>query len=1088
MRSALLCVFVTLFVEGDIVAGDDFRPTPIPLDEWRPGERRGRAGTLHETIQTASPPTTVVIPAHYWEDALRHSVYLTLVRDKIDQLIAKDDISASDNKENNHELRNIDDQDLWEKIKAAPFDRLKEDESTTYGDVTILARGRLLEESKGYRFREDDKSHEKCDNDKCMDGVKAFWSVKRVRQRDQEMSPGKYHYELTFSVMSQIPKKQSKPYERPIRTFTVQESTNDRVTDKPLSYHRTETVPPQISRPERAIWFHKNIAQTPRYHKRQQQSELDRLFSSLFDDDDDDEDENYEQQRRYKQNQYQPTYSPYSKVGYVGSASSEHNTHLKSLPYPYKHHVIKNQNHPPTDPFHQHYLEEDSGLNYPHLSQTDYKPQGYNKVDSTTRPAVLPTPLPPLASSKDSYMKKSTTTKYEWSDNVTNPPAVHKQYNKGKAPVKVNYFPERLRPPIYNAPPGVFVTMDKKPFKPMPPLKMPTTKPMRSHKPIDFRPSPQVLDVQFSEPDPLFDSAFRPITVNYADSTNSTEKTLVSEENKYSENILHKPNVSTKKPPKKHNNTKSHGITTQSPDIITAHSVEQDDIMEWADMLGIFAKTTPMDIHKEKNKTISTTTPLPTTSAIIKLDTTETTTETPSSSTTMASSTQKTKKRTRPPLKFNKTEKIKKHKRITTTTPTSTTTSTSSPLTTKLIKENKRVTPDSDIKQQTSTTVISTTKTPWKPSSKATTTPLSTISTSTTENPPSTTTIKTTSKPSSTESTTTARSKNINRFRQSTLLIKGTSLKHDRWSATSATPEKIRSVSSNYNHRRKGSNFQGYLSSTPKYVDEERNRHDHIDGTSTIRPITTNQEITTKKAEVTSTVPPDEESEGDISMDGEEISKIKEENKETSEESRDQSEYIFQSTEPANDESNEIIDTEATFTTEKIVITSQSTPKGKKCKKKHQNSTTEAISTTTTTTIAPTTTTTTTTTPSILEDLLNDFSFDDIESENNERNVHHDTDKEASQSHEHYFNMNDDIKELLDTINKNSKYEGFTDDDEYDEENDDEDGDDDDDDEREALFEEEDISYHSSDDSPRHSNDEYDEKPPLTLLELMAME
>ncbi|CAH2049494.1 unnamed protein product, partial [Iphiclides podalirius] len=1107
MPPSLQSLLITLYVYGH-VAGDEFRPTPIPLDEWRPDERRGRAGTLHETINTDSPAAVFAVPAHYWEDALRHSVYLTLVRDKIDQLIARGDIAAPNGKPHPYGPNEVDDQDLWDKIKAAPFERLKEEELTTYGDVTILARGRLMEQPGGFRFTEDDKSKEKCNSDDCMEGVKAFWSVKRVRQRDQEITPGRYHYELTFSVMSQIPRRQKKPHEHPIRTFTVQENDN-KAFEPPQTYQGAEVPQHQGSRPGRAIWFHKNI-QTPQYRKKQHQSGLERLFSSWFDDYDDEP--SYEPPKRYKQTSYHPSPSQYSKVGHVGGASSEQHSQ-KTLPYPYRPYGGQYQSHPsplatpPMAPIQQHYIEPDTGgFENPYVPQTDYKVSGLNNTPRTTRPAVLPTPLPPLTSpSKEFYNKQGNSVQHEVFEHVTNPPEnaqVQKQYNKVKTPTKVHPYPDQLRPPIYNAPPGVFVTRDKKPFKPMPPMKIPIAKPLRTNKPIDFRPSPQVLDVQFSEPDPLFDTAFRPITVNYFDS-NTTENFPVAENNEKGENKTRKPNVTAKKPLKKHEMKSQRITTTTIPDIITLNDNPEQDDMEWADILGIFSKTTPMESHKDRTRISQTTTPLPTSSVSVISTSRQATTEIPS---TPSPSTVKPKKRTRPPPKFTKTEKIKKHKRITTTTTTTTspiTTTTDTPLTTNSAEERKRNLKQ-ELTQQASNSVIATTKPKWLPSSKtSTTTP---FSTTTTGYSTTTTKITTTTKGMEKEpDSSTARPKNVNRFRQSTLMLKGTSVKHDRWTVTSSTPEKHRgqSVPSSLTQRRKGSNFHGYVSSTAKTLDEVRNIQ-HIDhGTSTLSTSPKSEESTVKNIELTSTVTPAYEETNETSMDSmEELDFSEEKNQESSEESRDHTEYIFpQSSDTGNNKNMEISDSQDTLTTENIVsTTSHPLGKTKKCKKKHQNLTTKESSTKTyeikdfTTTNAPSTTPLTT--PNILEDLLNDFSFDDNTSESETTSQKLDLENEQSQTNKQYFGVNDELEELLDSLKNDNKYEDISDD-EYEEEDEGEnedDGDDDDDgdkdDETEHTFEEDDTTFHSVNDSPRYSQTDYEdnEKRPFTLLELMAME
>ncbi|KAJ2949623.1 hypothetical protein O0L34_g15547 [Tuta absoluta] len=1043
MRSALICVFFALLVRRGSLADDDFRPMPIPLNEWHHDRRDSRAGTLHETIKTDAPPSVAAVPAHYWEDALRHSVYLTLVRDKIDQLIAKGEVISPDSKPDQYVSKDIDDHDLWEKIKTAPFDRIQEEEPSSFGDVTIMAIGRLIEEKNGFRFTEDERSKEKCKDEKCMDGVKAFWSVKRVRQREVETSPGKYHYELTFSVSSQHPKKQKKPYENPVRTFTVKETNQNQALDMPQEHRAKEKLrilpPGHPPRPTRAIWFHKNIVPT---QGRQIQHGLDRIFSSFFSDDDDD----YEPPRYRPHVQPTPPQHPqYAKMGYVSSPSDQQK---RLTPYPYRPQTVYKYTRPigPPPPYHQHphhqfigSVETDSAGH----SYQDFRFGPPPKPIRTTRPAVLPTPLPPAPTNKtESDSEKQTTQIVK--QNVTEAPfiqttdvkTIHKTVHKYRpGPMKINYLPDHVRPPIYNAPPGVFVTMDKKPFKPMPPLKF-HNKPLK-HKPIDFRPSPQVLDMQqFSEPDPQHDTAFRPITWNHYAEKTTTEKAETTADVAESSTQVNKTRKTThkgKKPPKKHENIQP-SRTTSAPEIITASSDsgEESDAMQWANVVGAFSKTTPVASEKKSEvpesttpttTSSSTTTTAATTTTTVKRRTT-TTTEAPEETTT----TRKPRtKRTRPPPKFAKPNTLKKHKRITTTT-------TQAPE----VKPTQDLTPQASSVTASKPPKPSTTTSTAKPntttatSTTTTTRPTPTTTRPTTTTTKATTTTKTTTqspKPESKDTVSTTQPKIKNRFRQSTLMTKGTSVKHDKWTAPTS-PDKSKTTgpaaTSSPTGRRKGSNFHGYVSSTTPRNDKEYTKFHEDKGP--IKPLTVKPLATTTQS-YEETVDQYENNGESSDYTGKDNENFEDEPSGTEEqESRDHLEYIFQSTTPS-ERTNEV-DVEP-ITTEQIITSPLSAPKNKtKCKKKKtQNSTTtedfeesNVEQTTSTMSVVPITTTEVST-PSIFEELFGSFTVDDRveDSKKSPSTMKPDLQEQGSEKHGQFVKLDDDLQDFLDSLERDSR-------------------------------------------------------------------
>lgn len=1062
---------------------DGFRPTPIPLSEWRHERREGRtAGTLHETFRTAAPLSVAAVPAHYWEDALRHSVYLTLVRDKIDQLIAKGEVVSPDGKPS-YDSKEIDDHDLWDKIKTAPFDRIQQEEPGAFGDVTIVAKGRLLEDKGGFRFAEDERSKEKCSDEDCMRDVKAFWSVKRVRQRDMETSPGKYHYELTFSVISQTPKKHRKPYENPIRTFTVKESSPSGVLDRPQEYRHFG--PPQTQRPERSIWFHKNIAPAKQTGRKYYYG-LDRIFSSFFSDDDEEDERAFDSPPpKYKQGPYAaPPPLAYSKIGHTGVSAEQH----QQVAYPYRPHPLKHirppLQAPPVHPV-NHQYNLDMGIitasnsnpyaPYPHDHSAAY-PHDHRVEPSqavkTTRPAVLPTPLPHKAQSSEvtNVMSADSTENSSFAPDTT---MMHKTYTYNKyrtTPAKVNHFPDHVRPPIYNAPPGVFVTMDKKPFKPMPPLKlMHSTRPHRPNRPIDFRPSPQITDIQST--DGFDDTAFRPITLNFGDNSAPGNFEIIETTKKGEQNKTRKP--TGKKPTKKHEKPHRTSTTTATPDIITAQptSEEESETMDWANILGAFTKTTPMLSQTEKIHISEATTPMSTSTTVATArPKSSTTTEAQQEST---SSTTVKPKRTRPPPKYAKQDKIKKHKRLSTTT-TTTTTTTETPSTT--IKKYTR--PSSDLTPQASTSTVPKPTKPRELQNKTQTTTTTSTSTTTTTTTPKPTTSRTTTittqSPITTKSTvSTTQSRSKSRFRQSALIFRGTSIKHDRWNGVqynqTTTPS---SVSHN---RRKGSNFHGYVASTAtrrNTEDRERNHEDRKPVSESISERTTSQtnyDETIEHYETNSVIP---------------LEHTVKASDEDNEDSRDHSEFIFQTTTLS---STEEAHTPASNKT--------------KCKKKKTNiSTTEepndSNAETFGTTPKPYTVTTSTeapTTGDIFEEFLN-FNFNEEDDKDpGTSNSRADLQKQESSNQESYLKI-DDFEEFLDMHLSEKKK--LPEEDLYGNDDDDEDEEDSENDEDDEEYESklpsigDDTEFPSEEDekpeSVRTSNGS-STKRPYTLLELMAM-
>lgn len=1083
---------------------DDFRPTPIPLNTWT-GENQVPAGTLQEFIKTDLPPTVAAIPAHYWEDALRHSVYLTLVRDKIDQLIEKGEIISPNSKPNGDASKGVDDHNLWEKIKAAPFDRVKE-EPLPPSDSIILARGRLLEEKDGYRFAEGHLSPEICSKNNCTHTVKAYWSVKRTRQG--ETAPGKYHYELTFSVTSQSTEAIRKKYENPVRTFTIRENGP---TERPWSqsYNHNQGTHIQHGRAQRAVWVHKNIGPSPNSQSRPGKGHgLDRLFSSLFSDEDNYDDSSF----RLKSNAYIPQAYPIPKQHAKISRYSERQpVHQKKIyTYNVKPPSFRNPR-PPLQPPPMSYTPHSYfDVNYDSITHVpidpDNRPIHSNRV-KTTKAAVLPTPISNSQMLKDPKTDEPLKTL----DYTTKKPEIvsttYKVFNQKQTSTKVNYLPENIRHPIYNAPPGVFVTMDKKPFKPMPPLKSILSKPHKT-APSDFRPSPQIIDTINTNTDSTADTAFRPISLNFTDFLNMNKKAPKNQR---------KP-VTSKKPPRKPDSNKPIRLTTVSPDIITAYSEEGNDDIRWAEILAAFTRTTPMEKEKEtipENDFIIMTTTAPTTTEKYKEE--PITTSTTTTSTTTTTTTAKPK-RTRPPPKFKKTEKIKKHKRVTSTTSSTTTT----PKPTRVYPKTKI---SSDLTPQASSAATNAANSvrESKPIGASTTT--SSTTTITTSTSTSASTIATTSQPltttkkSVTATTTTStpsttvrgesvvvpiQSKSKNRFRQSMLMQKGTSLNHDKWSVSTTEKNRTTVTPTSYNLRRKASKFQGYVPpSTPRTIEKEKNEEDHKDhafNSNDVKLSSTtshsSEDIQVKtphstEPTVTDTNTNKEHDMTDSIEKGMEQALEPKDNQGTI----DSNEFIFPIS-PSSDDNLNVENRGQHTETNQTVMSQFSVENNKtKCKKKkHENLTTtdilkpvSVIETTTitirTSSINANSSTVSADNSDLYNELLGGFTMDDVTEQlkvNMSTTVAPDEPKESeSVLHEEVFQIDDDIESLLNSLQQRHDKNNDDDDDEYEEDDD------------------EDSPFENDEDGRDLHEDYYDEteiqtaesqERPFNLLELMAME
>lgn len=197
-----------------------------------------------------------------WEEALRHSVYLTLVRDKIDSLLIKHAGSDRQNLKVNEHTKDegeIADVNLWRNIQKAQFKQNSKEKGPVFGDIAILSRGKLIESLQGFEFVEDEDIKEciechlftarhneveaeriltsRCDSSDCSNQrIKALWTVRRIRHRNPEGDDPPFMYELMFSIASPKPDKTNLDYNEPSQTFSIQEA--DKLPKLPRKHER----------------------------------------------------------------------------------------------------------------------------------------------------------------------------------------------------------------------------------------------------------------------------------------------------------------------------------------------------------------------------------------------------------------------------------------------------------------------------------------------------------------------------------------------------------------------------------------------------------------------------------------------------------------------------------------------------------------------------------------------------------------------------------------------------------------------------------------------------------------------------------
>lgn len=247
----LLCIFhfQILLEDGSCITTPRRR---LPIPHWNFDETDsdifdltdGRLDFTRNIRNYQEPP----LP---WEDALRHSVYLTLVRDKIDVLLKKNGITdrrRHPNKEEidrfEQEIQKDSDVNLWKDIKRAPFKLNGKPKGPVFGDIAILSRGRLVQNEDGYQFIQDDNVEEciechlysarpneleaekmfACRGEDCNNrGLKALWTVRRIRHRNYDTGNPPFRYELMFSISSAKQDGQDLNYNIPSQTFTISE-------------------------------------------------------------------------------------------------------------------------------------------------------------------------------------------------------------------------------------------------------------------------------------------------------------------------------------------------------------------------------------------------------------------------------------------------------------------------------------------------------------------------------------------------------------------------------------------------------------------------------------------------------------------------------------------------------------------------------------------------------------------------------------------------------------------------------------------------------------------------------------------------
>lgn len=133
------------------------------------------------TIRTADVQNFIhVLPTKDWEPGLREAAYQALLRERFDR------------------------ENLREHLFAAPIIG-RQDTSSPFGDIAVLARGQLYATREGFQFVQDVENH--CNNCKRQwkpyghERLLALWTVKRLRHRDH-YNGHRYEMEYTISPMS----------------------------------------------------------------------------------------------------------------------------------------------------------------------------------------------------------------------------------------------------------------------------------------------------------------------------------------------------------------------------------------------------------------------------------------------------------------------------------------------------------------------------------------------------------------------------------------------------------------------------------------------------------------------------------------------------------------------------------------------------------------------------------------------------------------------------------------------------------------------------------------------------------------------
>lgn len=230
-------------------------PRPHRLDDWRNSQIKPEDDRQYRNWFRDGRSIDAAPPQLPWVEALKHSLYLTLVREKIDGIVDKSGF--------NKDYRE-DDVDLWENIRRAPFRMNGKERGPIFGDIAILSRGKLIESKDGYMFVEDEdvrdciechlysaRSNELeaekmlrkvCKGTNCENNnVRALWTVRRIRHRNYNDDEPPYRYELMFSIAAAKSDSENLNYNSPTQTFTISET--DRSVTRQEPYERKKYIP-----------------------------------------------------------------------------------------------------------------------------------------------------------------------------------------------------------------------------------------------------------------------------------------------------------------------------------------------------------------------------------------------------------------------------------------------------------------------------------------------------------------------------------------------------------------------------------------------------------------------------------------------------------------------------------------------------------------------------------------------------------------------------------------------------------------------------------------------------------------------------